>query len=76
MVKTPSTKNPAQEMLSKWCYGNSGKSSPFDLSLNLVSISSLCVNTKGDFLRKQGFSFIFTMQVLKFPVLAYLWELK
>lgn len=38
------------------------------------SVNSLCADMKKDFLRKQGFSFIFIIQVLKFPALAYLWE--
>lgn len=40
------------------------------------SVTSLCADRKGGSLRKRGFSFIFIIQVLKFPPLVYLWDVK
>lgn len=39
-------------------------------------VTSLCAAPRGHLLRKQGFSFICIIQVLKFPALVRLWELK
>lgn len=56
-------------MLSKWLiHQNGSKSYPWDFGIKSQFFTSRCTDVKQDFLRKQGFSFIFTMQALKFPV--------